>query len=146
MTLDDEQLPEYGASFKKLDVEVTPETIERLHVKIRPSDQPRYEVPESIIPRCGWRQQQQHEQRSTKTLLQLSDQARAHLHFSLLVIEFVTTWRLAAAGQVGMRAFGQQRLAQGGLCPQQSQPAHTLLETCSMPCISHLTPQATRLP
>jgi hypothetical protein len=51
MTLDDEQLPEYGPSFKKLDVEVTPETVERLHVKIRPSDTQRWEVPESIIPR-----------------------------------------------------------------------------------------------
>jgi hypothetical protein len=53
MTLDDEQLPEYGPSFKKLDVEVTPETVERLHVKILPSNDARWEVPESIIPRCG---------------------------------------------------------------------------------------------
>jgi hypothetical protein len=52
MTLDDEQLPEYGPSFKKLDVEVTPETVERLHVKILPSNDARWEVPESIIPRC----------------------------------------------------------------------------------------------
>jgi hypothetical protein len=51
MTLDDEQLPEYGPSFKKLDVEVTPETVERLHVKILPSGIKRWEVPDSIVPR-----------------------------------------------------------------------------------------------
>lgn len=53
MHLDDEQLPEFGASFKKLDVEVTPETVERLHIKIKPTDEARWEVPESVIPRCG---------------------------------------------------------------------------------------------
>jgi alpha-glucosidase len=53
MTLDDEQLPEYGPSFKKLDVEVTPETVERLHVKILPSGIKRWEVPDSIVPRSA---------------------------------------------------------------------------------------------
>lgn len=51
MHLEDELLPEYGPSFKALDVEVTPETIERLHVKIKPSGVARWEVPESVISR-----------------------------------------------------------------------------------------------
>ncbi|KAF8062771.1 Alpha-glucosidase [Scenedesmus sp. PABB004] len=48
-----EQLPAYGPSFKDLTVEVTPESAARLHVKIAPTGQRRWEVPESIIKRPG---------------------------------------------------------------------------------------------
>ncbi|KAF8061064.1 alpha-glucosidase [Scenedesmus sp. PABB004] len=48
-----ERLPELGASFKDLDVTITPETAARLHVKIAPRGERRWEVPESIVPRPG---------------------------------------------------------------------------------------------
>ncbi|KAF8062770.1 Alpha-glucosidase [Scenedesmus sp. PABB004] len=48
-----EQLPAYGPSFKDLTVEVMPESAARLHVKIAPTGQRRWEVPESIIKRPG---------------------------------------------------------------------------------------------
>jgi hypothetical protein len=55
--LKDEVLPEYGPSFKDLDIAVTPETVSRLHVKINPSGVQRWEVPDSIVTRCvcAWR-------------------------------------------------------------------------------------------
>jgi hypothetical protein len=54
VVLEDEQLPEYGPSFKELDVAVTPESHSRLHVKISPSGVKRWEVPESVIKRWVW--------------------------------------------------------------------------------------------
>lgn len=49
--LAEEQLPEYGRSFRQLTVEVTPETASRLHIKIRPRTGTRFEVPEFIVQR-----------------------------------------------------------------------------------------------
>lgn len=49
--LAEEQLPEYGRSFRQLQVEVTPETASRLHIKVKPKGAPRYEVPEFIVQR-----------------------------------------------------------------------------------------------
>jgi hypothetical protein len=46
-----EHLPEYGDSFKQLTVQVIPETPSRLHVKISPAGQQRWEVPERVVPR-----------------------------------------------------------------------------------------------
>lgn len=49
--LSEEQLPEYGRSFRQLEVEVTPETASRLHIKIKPKGVTRWEVPEYIVTR-----------------------------------------------------------------------------------------------
>lgn len=51
LTLVTEHLPEYGDSFKQLTVQVTPETPNRLHVKIAPAGEQRWEVPETVVPR-----------------------------------------------------------------------------------------------
>lgn len=53
LSLNSEVLAQYGASFQDLSVEVTPETASRLHVKISPPGQQRWEVPESIVQRPG---------------------------------------------------------------------------------------------
>jgi hypothetical protein len=52
LALVNEHLPEYGDSFKQLTVQVMPETPTRLHVKISPAGQQRWEVPEKVVPRC----------------------------------------------------------------------------------------------
>lgn len=49
--LAEEQLPELGRSFRQLNVEVTPETPSRLHIKIKPKGVARWEVPEYIVAR-----------------------------------------------------------------------------------------------
>ena len=49
--LAEEQLPQYGRSFRRLLVEVTPETSTRLHIKISPKGEQRWEVPEYIVKR-----------------------------------------------------------------------------------------------
>jgi hypothetical protein len=49
--LSEEQLPQYGRSFRQLQVEVTPETASRLHIKIKPKGVTRWEVPEYIVQR-----------------------------------------------------------------------------------------------
>jgi len=51
LRLSNDLMQQYGPSYQQLDVEVTPETSSRLHVKIRPSGRPRWEVPDSIVPR-----------------------------------------------------------------------------------------------
>lgn len=51
LSLTDDKLTQYGAGFNDLSVEVTPESETRLHVKIQPTGQKRWEVPESIVPR-----------------------------------------------------------------------------------------------
>lgn len=51
LSLTDDKLSQYGASFNDLTIEVTPETESRLHVKVKPTGQQRWEVPESIVPR-----------------------------------------------------------------------------------------------
>eukprot|EP00878_Enallax_costatus_P002700 GHUV01002888.1.p1 GENE.GHUV01002888.1~~GHUV01002888.1.p1 ORF type:complete len:873 (+),score=203.93 GHUV01002888.1:194-2812(+) len=53
LALNSEVLSEYGTSFEQLSVEATPETASRLHVKISPVGQQRWEVPESIVQRPG---------------------------------------------------------------------------------------------
>jgi hypothetical protein len=54
LSLVNEQLQQYGESFEQLTVQVTPETANRLHVKVSPTGQQRWEVPESIVPRYEW--------------------------------------------------------------------------------------------
>jgi hypothetical protein len=54
LNLVNEQLQRYGQSFEQLTVQVTPETASRLHVKVSPTGQQRWEVSESIVPRCAW--------------------------------------------------------------------------------------------
>lgn len=49
--LAEEQLPQYGRSFRQLLVEVTPETASRLHIKVSPKGVKRWEVPEFIVQR-----------------------------------------------------------------------------------------------
>lgn len=51
VSLKDDKLSQYGASFDDLTIEVTPETESRLHVKVKPAGEQRWEVPESIVPR-----------------------------------------------------------------------------------------------
>eukprot|EP00775_Hariotina_reticulata_P010096 gene10096-10252_t len=51
LQLSKEHALEYGSSLGELDVEITPETASRLHVKIKPAGQNRWEVPGSIVPR-----------------------------------------------------------------------------------------------
>ncbi|WIA20582.1 hypothetical protein OEZ85_004970 [Tetradesmus obliquus] len=53
LSLVNEQLQQYGQSFEQLTVQVTPETASRLHVKVAPTGQQLWEVPESIVPRPG---------------------------------------------------------------------------------------------
>lgn len=49
--LAEEQLPQYGRSFRQLLVDVTPETATRLHIKVSPKGATRWEVPEFIVQR-----------------------------------------------------------------------------------------------
>jgi hypothetical protein len=49
--LHEEQLPDLGRSFRQLTAEVTPETANRLHIKVKPKSVSRWEVPEYIVQR-----------------------------------------------------------------------------------------------
>lgn len=51
LQLTSEQQQQYGPSFEELTADITPETASRLHVKIQPTGQARWEVPNSIVPR-----------------------------------------------------------------------------------------------
>lgn len=51
ISLDNEFEAGYGPSFRQLSVDITPETASRLHVKIKPVGQQRWEVPETMVPR-----------------------------------------------------------------------------------------------
>lgn len=51
LSLGSELLQQYGKSFRDLSVEVIPETASRLRVKVSPTGTPRWEVPQSIVPR-----------------------------------------------------------------------------------------------
>ncbi|WIA40775.1 hypothetical protein OEZ86_004455 [Tetradesmus obliquus] len=53
VSLSSDALQEYGPSFQQLSVQVTPETAQRLHVRVAPVGQQRWEVPESLVPRPG---------------------------------------------------------------------------------------------
>jgi hypothetical protein len=90
LQLSNEQVLQYGSSFNELDVEITPETASRLHVKIKPAGHQRWEVPESIVPRyesgnfgmlvtcdpylaCTQQQQQQHQHSAASELQKHND-------------------------------------------------------------------------
>lgn len=51
VSLENELLSEYGASFEQLSVDVKPETASRLHIKVYPTREERWEVPEAMVPR-----------------------------------------------------------------------------------------------
>jgi len=53
LTLDGEELAEYGPSLPKLKLTVSFETSQRLHVKITDATRPRWEIPDSILPIPG---------------------------------------------------------------------------------------------
>lgn len=45
----------FGPDFNDLSIEITQETMERTHIKIVPTNEDRWEIPESVLPRPGGR-------------------------------------------------------------------------------------------